>query len=419
MISYEFLYDKQFYLKYIDKKYNKNINLSYVEYNEAYVLPNDGKRHCGVVDSNLNFISSTELYPGFLEGGYNFNNKKITYEDITVIYLGAFLDVWGHWLTDNIKRLWFLKSKIYFEKFKNCKLVYVSYNENFAFSDNVKQLFNLIGIDTSELIRIDKITKFKKIIIPDECLFCNQEEIQIDEKERYYTKEYVDIIDSINNNYSKNTEDNLKSINVYDKLYLSYSKIGAKKQIGEQKLEKFFYEQGYKTIYLEEYSFIEQLKLIKQAKWIATTIGSCSHNIVFANDNTNIVLIPRAAYIGGYQLAINDIVDSKMHIYFIDSTLSALVREKHVAEGPFYYLISNELARFYNQNTKQRQSFDYILYELLASSSHNINLDNKYCKYYEKQCKLNKIFIIKKSKKLKRIFRALTYLLNRVRSQRI
>lgn len=336
-----------------------------------------------------------------------------------MIYLGAFLDVWGHWLTDNIKRLWFLKSKIYFEKFKSCKLVYVSYNENFAFSDNVKQLFNLIGIDTSELIKIDKITKFKKIIIPDECFFCNQEEIQIDEKERYYTKEYIDIIDSINNNYSKNIEDNLKSINVYDKLYLSYSKIGAKKQIGEQRLEKFFYEQGYKTIYLEEYSFSEQLKLIKQAKWIVTTIGSCSHNIVFANDNTNIVLIPRAAYIGGYQLAINDIVDSKMHIYFIDSTLSALVREKHVAEGPFYYLISNELARFYNQNTKHRQSFDYILYELLASSSHNINLDSKYCKYYEKQCKLNKIFIIKKNKKLKRIFRALTYLLNRVRSQGI
>lgn len=68
MIDYTNLYNKDFYSKYIGRNYCKNNIISYKEYNDVYVLPNDGKRHCGVVDRNLNFISSTELYPGFLGG---------------------------------------------------------------------------------------------------------------------------------------------------------------------------------------------------------------------------------------------------------------------------------------------------------------------------------------------------------------
>ena len=31
----------------------------------------------------------------------------------TVIYLGMFFHIWAHCLTDNLKRVWFLKSEVY------------------------------------------------------------------------------------------------------------------------------------------------------------------------------------------------------------------------------------------------------------------------------------------------------------------
>ena len=77
----------------------------------------------GIVDRKGEFIKSSFVHYGI--GGAYTPSEEIQRSPATVIYLGMFFDVWGHVLTDNLRRLWFLKSEIFNRYFKNCMLVYL------------------------------------------------------------------------------------------------------------------------------------------------------------------------------------------------------------------------------------------------------------------------------------------------------
>ena len=75
------------------------------------------------MDEKGNFVNRTSAHAGVGEEIYTPNDEVIN-SPATVIYLGMFLHIWGHCLTDNLKRIWFLKSNIYRKYFKNCPVVY-------------------------------------------------------------------------------------------------------------------------------------------------------------------------------------------------------------------------------------------------------------------------------------------------------
>lgn len=62
----------------------------------------------GVYTESLDFVDGTAIRRGI--GEVNDKSRIVTgsTEDDTVIYIGMLVNVWGHHLTDNIKRLWFL-----------------------------------------------------------------------------------------------------------------------------------------------------------------------------------------------------------------------------------------------------------------------------------------------------------------------
>lgn len=61
----------------------------------------------GVYTESLDFVDGTAIRRGI--GEVNDKSRIVTgsTEDDTVIYIGMLVNVWGHHLTDNIKRLWF------------------------------------------------------------------------------------------------------------------------------------------------------------------------------------------------------------------------------------------------------------------------------------------------------------------------
>ena len=79
----------------------------------------------GIVDSRNEFIKSSFVANG--AGAAYTPVESVKYSPATVVYLGLFFHVWGHCITDNIRRLWFLKSDIFKTYFKNCPLVYIQW----------------------------------------------------------------------------------------------------------------------------------------------------------------------------------------------------------------------------------------------------------------------------------------------------
>lgn len=79
------------------------------------------------------------------------------------------VNIWGHCLTDNIKRLWFFLSGTYKKYFKNCRIVYIPMWHGII--PNFARLLEITGFDVNSLQPVNEPTRFKEIVIPDVALF--------------------------------------------------------------------------------------------------------------------------------------------------------------------------------------------------------------------------------------------------------
>ena len=225
------LYKKEFYKNILyTTHFCEDIELKYSEYEGATVLPykvkENGKEGGGVVTETGEYLVDTGLHKKCNED-YAVQNPK--YSEDKVIYIGMFNGIWGHHITDNLRRLWFLETDIYKEKFADYKVVYVAF-PNFKFTGNRKELLDIMGIDCSKFIQVTEPTRYKSVIIPDESLFLDD-----DCEERFFTKEYRDLIHRVREYGVKN-----QTKIDFDKIYFTHSRYATLKEIGEPKLEKFF-----------------------------------------------------------------------------------------------------------------------------------------------------------------------------------
>ena len=363
MRDVELLDDKDFFAEALVKKSFTDKCLSYQMIQNATVLPGkwiEGEVAGGIVTENGHHISNSHLHACC---GVGYKPDKTEVRNETVIYLGMMPMVWGHCLTDNIRRLWFLLSEDYREKFQNCPIIFSPYPD-FRMDENFASFMKIIGIDSNNLIPVKQATQYKQIILPDECFFT------IDNTARYFTKEYLAMIGKVR----KYGQEHLKEL-PFHKVYFTCSRYAGPKQIGENKLEHFFKEQGYKIISPERYSFEEQLNILLNCNDFASTVGSCSHNIIFLKQGANVILIPRAHYLTEYQLALDQVVD--LNIKYISSDLSIFVNQNCGWEGPFYYFVSKKLLKAFGMEIPEDDRFwrknfrDFRLYRALYSNNGN------------------------------------------------
>lgn len=247
-----------------------------------------------------------------MEQDYDVTEEEIGECDEDIVFLGVWASfVWGHCLTDNIRRLWVLDNEEFMEKYGHLRFIYVP-SFNVDPDGNFNQLLEILGVDVIHLESISEVTRFRNIILPDECFW------REDDGARFFTGEYVALVDKIRSygkEYFKEITDK--------KIYFSYRKFPAYRTIGEKRIERFFSEIGFKIIYPEEYTFKEQLNILLNCEEFASTVGSAAHNIIFLRDGTKAYLIPRANFITEYQLALDQVHD--LDVTYIDSTLSFYV----------------------------------------------------------------------------------------------
>lgn len=307
-----------------------NRTLAIDKYEDSIVLPFKDRDTClgGVVDSKGIFVQKSGLYEERTCGYYKIEESEIQYEDSTVFYLGYLLPVYGHLLTDDIKKVWALDRCAY------DKIVYVSTWGLDSPPKHVVEMFELMGIDINKCHCITKATRFKAIIVPDNSF------IHHDGK-KYYTEEYKFTIQAI----AQNVPVDHSSL---DKIYFSRSKIhqGWQRDQGEESIERVFRKMGFSIIYPETLSIREQIGLVKACNYFAATEGSIAHNSIWCNSEAKVLLLRKCDYINPWQMAINEVASAD--VTYIDVHKSINNNKQFPMVGPYYLCVTSELCHYFN-----------------------------------------------------------------------
>lgn len=330
-----------------DYFYDDPIGYSCLE--DAIVLPFAcGKGEGCVIDKNGNFQKNTTLNASFNVGGYQFDENNVKIVNKNAIFIGTLYSVFGHVITDDLKKLWFLQT----EKAKSllseeADIIYISWH-----GQNLKQYVNhilsLAGLSLINAIRIDSITKYKHIYIPDDSLVYRDRKL-------YFTKEFQFSINQILQHVSTNKSQTI------DKIYLSRTALKSWRDYGERAVEKVFRKHGYKIIHPEKLSFEKQISLYRSAKEIVTTEGSISHMFLFCKPHTKVVILKKANYINDYQMMINAFAN--VNAIFIDANHT--INCKKVWDGPFYIAVTKYLSKYLGIRKLDNFFFKYDYYVFL------------------------------------------------------
>ena len=252
--------------------------------------------------------------------GYGFDTAEYVDED--VIYCGVYIHQWGHFLLETTNRLWYWLSLSQDDRARY-KLVFLC-NYKQKPHGNMLEFLNLLGIKTEDIISIETPTRFRSIVIPEHSSRLGES----------YTKEFLIPFQEIVKHISPSS---------YKKIYLSRTKFCENANtIGEEKIEKFFAENGFKIIFPETLSLKEQISLMLGAEQVVMLNGSASHNTLFCKRETEVIILNRFAFINKAQF-VCDYANSLRTIY-IDS-YQTFLPALH-GRGPFLMSITDNLYQF-------------------------------------------------------------------------
>ncbi|MBR4904273.1 MAG: DUF563 domain-containing protein, partial [Selenomonadaceae bacterium] len=377
MVNTDYLYNPDGLKDVLNKNYFLDIKLGFQVIENGMILPHKDMRVpgkwnfglVGIVDSKGEFIRSTSVHYG-TGGAYNPPPESIQHRAETAVFLFMLYPTWGHCITDNIRRLWFLKSEIFKSEFKNCPLVYISWGkQNLEALQDFKRLLEILEVDVDRLQEITQPTRFEKIILPDESFNSPHNKIV------GFTNEYCEAIEHIRAFALKN-----RTPTSNQKLYFFH---GSKGQYGEERLAEYFKSKGYEIINpaKQKLTFDEELNLLINCKSFVATNGSSSHNSLFLRDDTQTIIIPRIALLNNpyYQEIVNQV--HPLNVTYIDSTLS--IFSKGIATGLWFFMISEQLKRFFGDKWDGYEEEDFKTFlqyvKNLLGAGLEINPNTKNC----------------------------------------
>lgn len=261
--------------------------------------------------------------------------KQSEYSDNIVVYGGYFYAHWGHFLMEMTGRLWYyIKNDC---SKKGVKLA-IAVKEGVKLTGNFKEFFELLGIKQSDIIYVEKNIKFKKVVVPENSTIITQ----------YYTDEFMLPFYEISKK--------IKPYNNVNKVYFTRGSLPEKHgiTIGEKNIENCFRKNGFKIFAPEKLNLYKMISLLKGAECLAGLVGTLTHNFIFANPKTKILLLNREEYLNPSQEMIRQ--ELRQKVSYIDVFLNLLpVRP---GAGPYVVGITENLAKYFksqNMSCKAEQ----------------------------------------------------------------
>lgn len=302
----------------------------------------------GCFNEQKDFIDGTWLHE-ITTFNYDEKNNDSVQHIKKAVYLGCFVNIWGHCITDGIKRLWYFYSQD-FNNENDIEYVYIKVN-TLPLPENYLKLLSYLMPQNIKIIEIQAITKVDELYIPDVSFYSDITDGKV------FFKEYLFILDLLKQKYKK--PDNLKT---YDKIYLSRTSLKSHIEYGEKYIEKVFETAGFKIIHPQNYTLEEQLSLYESCKYFAALEGSGAHNSIFCKQGTNVYILRKSDFINSYQIAIDKIANT--HTVYIDSNFSVMNSKSKPWTGPFFLYVNKCLSLFFMNefNLKIKRYFPLLLF---------------------------------------------------------
>lgn len=292
----------------------------------------------GVSDENLNYIEESSLKAVLFDlnnktiqkingfnPNYDFNNIK--YCDETVVYIGRMEDAWGHFMHETLARVWYLVDN----PNSNYKIAYIACGV-----DSLLEYITFLGFPKEKFIRINEPTKFKEVIIPEECVRNND----------VYHRKYKTIIDKMIKDIPPSSQ---------KKIYLSRALMPMQcKCLGENEIENVFRQNGYTVISPETLSPQGKIALMKGAETIVTAQGSGPYNVLFSNEGSKLVILNTSSI---YSVVFPHYV-KKIDLYHVDIYEEPL--PVHSGVGPALLTLTPYLEAFFDHFKLKYNKDDFL-----------------------------------------------------------
>lgn len=275
------------------KDYSRDNPLQVLTVNNATILPKRPSSKTepyswmgigGVVDEDGAFIPLSGikhiLHDAYVFGGkYRYDADLVEYIDEDIIYIGPMFNHWGHFLYEFVTRLW------YCYKNETLRIAYCGwgFDEGILYG-SYKRFFELTGIDPNKLIDIRKPTKFKRVIIPEQCYLRNQ----------YALPEYKEMMERAYDNIV------CEGLKPFKKIYFTRASFVKNKawfrECGEEVIQKTFERNGYKVFDPAELSLDEQIFYMHNCDVVAVIGSSTGADTVFMREGTDRIYIRKGFY---------------------------------------------------------------------------------------------------------------------------
>ena len=221
----------------------------------------------GVVAADGTFVESSALHeqPCAVGGAYHAEPEKCGYG---VIYIGFLLFMWGHQLTDSLKKLWFLhtpEGKAMLER--GGKVEYVSMDIA-PFPEREREIWRLAGYDCSGWLHITTPTKFAEVVVPGNSFVAKPDETRL--YFPLFVAEITRIKESAKAEAIRRGEDRLPAPK---RIYLTRTRLNDGKDFNERQVERLFERRGFTVVAPERLLVSRQIWLMMNCGTLAATEG--------------------------------------------------------------------------------------------------------------------------------------------------
>ena len=289
------------------RSYFSDRELGVREVENGIILPkkwgDDDKAYGGVCDESFNFIAGHQVFNEendiagrHFSGSYTVPPEELDFLDEIVLYGGQMTNHPGHLVIENFaNRIWWL-IKNPDSRIKIAVTVEWPYTvwedankRDSVYAFFIKDFFANMGIPEERIVFVEKPTKFRRIIVPDQCL------INYDFTFPYeFTAEYMQVFEQIKKRITPSK---------YKKVYFSKIKTPQKNVIGEEYFIDFYEKRGFKIIHPEDHDLKEQAGFMYGADEVVVPAdGSMSLLTAFCKPGTKLTILGKLFAYGSASL---------------------------------------------------------------------------------------------------------------------
>lgn len=288
-----------------------------------------GQRHGGVTDADGAFValSATERTnarclqapsPAWYAGANPARrDEPVACVDADVVFLGAMSAHYGHFLLESLGRLWFFLSA---ENRARYRAVYIADPGVDQFLD----VFRFFGLQPENLIRIDRPTRFRSVVVP-------QQSMRIQDRFHPLYKQTIDRIAA-----------GVPAAG-HRKVYFSKEKRNNFRGIGERPMEEVFVRNGYQLFYPEQLSMAQTIAVLKGCESFAASSGTNAHNALFLPDGARCITLNRSPHVHYVQTMIERM--KGLDAVYVEANVSLLPVDW--SAGPFLFGPTRHLFDFF------------------------------------------------------------------------